>query len=54
MFDHIKQNLFSIQGIVVTLLHVIFVMGALQFADHAIAAWHGDGAEPVAVSARKK
>lgn len=54
MFDHIKQNLFSIQGIAVTILHVIFVLGALQFAEQAMQAWHGDLAEPAITSARKK
>lgn len=54
MFDHIKQNLFSIQGIVVTILHVVFALGAIQFADQAMSAWHGDLAEPAISSARKK
>lgn len=54
MFDHIKQNLFSLQGIAVTILHVIFVLGAVQFAEQAISAWHGDLAEPAISSTRKK
>lgn len=54
MFDHIKHNLFSIQGVIVTVLHVIFVLGALQFAEQAISAWNGDLAEPAVSSARKK
>lgn len=56
MFDHIKQNLFSIQGIAVTILHVIFVLGAIQFADQVMGAWNGDLAEPASSTstARKK
>ena len=55
MFDHIKHNLFSIQGIAVTILHVIFVLGALQFAEHAMSAWHGDVTDlPTATATRKK
>ena len=55
MFDHIKQNLFSIQGIVVTILHVIFVLGALQFAEQAMSAWYGDVTDlHTATATRKK
>lgn len=54
MFDHIKQNLFSIQGIVVTILHVVFALGAIQFAEQAMSAWHGDLAEPASTSVSRK
>jgi hypothetical protein len=42
MFDSIKINLFSLSGVIVTILHVTFVLGAIRMADEVLTAWHGD------------
>lgn len=42
MFEPIKQLMFSVTGIIVTVLHVIFAYGGYHFACEAVAAWEGE------------
>jgi hypothetical protein len=53
MFDSIKLHLFTVTGVIITIIHVTFVLGALQMGAHAVAAWHGETIDPVAVPKRK-